>query len=85
MDEAPAKFKLWVCNGEERKCLITVSSREGSLWSTRTTDAYYSQVLDLSALDDGIYFVRVSNGQKSFEKKVTIETNSYVKHEYKIE
>ena len=78
VDHLSNKLKLWICNGEQKKCTITIRNNEGTLWTNQIEDAYYSQVLDFSLVEDGPYTIRVSNGKESFEKKIVIVTNSYV-------
>jgi hypothetical protein len=85
VESCPHKLRLWICNGEERKCTISFSSGSGYLWTGNFRDAYYNQVFDLSLLDDGDYFIKVNNGKDVFEKKIIIATNSYVQRDFKIE
>jgi hypothetical protein len=85
MDSVQNKFRLWVSNSEERKFSVSVSGSSGNLWTNYFKDVYFNQVFDLSSLDDGEYFIRINCGNESFEKRIVLSTNSYVKRELKIE
>jgi hypothetical protein len=85
MDSVQNKFRLWVSNSEERKFCVSVSGSAGNLWTNYFKDVYFNQVFDLSSLDDGEYFIRVNCGKESFEKRIVLSTNNYVKRELKID
>lgn len=85
IDSAENKFRLWVCNSEEKKCMISISSSTGYVWTDNFKDAYYNQVFNLASLDDGEYTVRVACGKDLFERRITISTGSYVRRELRVE
>jgi hypothetical protein len=74
VDSTVTKIKVWVCNGEERKCTVTISNTSGIFWTTSFKDAYYNQVYDLSSLDDGEYKIEIGDGRKIFCKTVVIRS-----------
>jgi hypothetical protein len=75
------KIRLWVSNGEGKKCTASLSDAEGVLWSRSFRDAWFSQSFDLSALDDGAYLLSVTNGREVIQKKITLTTDNVVKKE----
>jgi hypothetical protein len=68
---------VWVCNGEERKCTVTISNAGGIFWNTSFKDAYYNQVYDLSLLDDGEYRIVISDGRQHIERTLFINSSTF--------
>jgi hypothetical protein len=62
------KLRLMIGNTEQRKCTITIRSATTDLWSTHFRSPYYSQIFDLSDLDDGAYTISIEMEGK-FSKK----------------
>ena len=84
-DSTNNKVKVWISNSEETRFTITIGSHNTTLWQASMKDAYYTQVFDLSPLDDGEYFVRISSKNEITERKLFISTTNYVKREMIIE
>lgn len=78
IDTASSKLKIWVSNSEGKKFYVRISGSGGVLWNSSVRDPYFSQVFDLSLLEDGDYVVNITAGRESFEKKVRMLSNNYV-------
>jgi YbbR domain-containing protein len=69
VDSSQYKVRLTIFNAEEKSCTINIISTAGNLWSIRIKEAYFSQVFNLSQLDDGNYTIKVTNGKRPIRKK----------------
>jgi hypothetical protein len=85
LDSLRNKLRLWVSNSEAKKFTVSILGAEGILWTRQFRDAYWNQSFDLSALDDGTYTIRMTNGKDSFERKILISSNSYTRRELSLD
>lgn len=77
-DSSSFRFKVWVANPKEAKININIRTENGdNIFSKRLSDAWYSQIYDLSSLDDGTYIIEIADNKTRFRRKVMIATNTY--------
>lgn len=84
IDGDETKFCLRVRNSEGKKCTITIRNDGGFLWSSNFKNAYYTEVFNLSSVEDGEYSIRVSDGRNSFERKIMVSTKSYTQRNIRL-
>jgi hypothetical protein len=83
--EQKEKIHLWISNAEERKLSIVLTSENEVLWSMSTREPYFSRILNLSALEDGTYYLKINNGLTKIEKTLVIQSKEKIEKDIRIQ